>query len=461
MKISCLFAILFITFGVQVTVGQSSIAALESYQRGYERQQRGDLRGAISDYDETLKRDSNFVEAYVARASARYRLGDLEGANADYDRAIQMGSQYAEAYLGRGTVRTERNNPGGAIEDYSQAIMINPQYAEAYYGRCLGRYLKGEFEQAIVDCDQALKINPRYANAYHNRGLARYGKGDFDGAIADLNMSLEIDPQIPSGYYNRALAHQGKGDLDRAIADYTKAVQINPRHSEAFYGRGIARQRRGDWQGAISDFGKSLEIQPKLGRAYCLRGLAFLSQSQDAEAERDLNKCFELEPGGRSEVEAQARKIRQERSSPPDAEAFLAAVSVTKDLYPADADAKKEIEEALKRAASDKKSVLLVFGANWCYDCHVLDRALHEGDAGKVVKESFLVVHVDIGEGHKNLDLLKKYKIPLEKGVPAVVILNGQGSLLYSSGDGEFEAARKMMKKDLVAFLTHWKETRP
>ena len=136
----------------------------------------------------------------------------------------------------------------------------------------------------------------------------------------------------------------------------------------------------------------------------------------------------------------------------------LEAVSLKKDLYPADADPKKEIEDALKQAAAEKKRVLLVFGANWCYDCHVLDRALHEGSAGKVVKESFLLVHVDIGEANKNLDLAKKYKVPLDKGVPALAILGSDGGLLYSSGEGEFEAARKMMKKDLVAFLEQWKQ---
>jgi thiol:disulfide interchange protein len=136
----------------------------------------------------------------------------------------------------------------------------------------------------------------------------------------------------------------------------------------------------------------------------------------------------------------------------------LEPVTAKKDLYPAGADATKEIDEALKQATIEKKRVLLIFGGNWCYDCHVLDRALHEGAAGKIVKQRFLLVHVDIGEGDKNLDLLKLYKIPLEKGVPAVAILDGGGKLLYRSGDGEFEAARRMMKKDLVAFLLGWKE---
>jgi thiol:disulfide interchange protein len=138
----------------------------------------------------------------------------------------------------------------------------------------------------------------------------------------------------------------------------------------------------------------------------------------------------------------------------------LDPISVKTDLYPANADAKKEIDEALKLAASDKKRVLLIFGGNWCYDCHVLDRALHEGEAGKVAKESFLLVHVDIGEGDRNLDLVKKYKTTLDKGVPVVVFLSADVNSLYISDDGEFEAARSMMKKDLVAFLRRWKVTR-
>src|SRR2546421_9971132 len=136
----------------------------------------------------------------------------------------------------------------------------------------------------------------------------------------------------------------------------------------------------------------------------------------------------------------------------------LDSVPVRTDLYPGNADAKKEIDEAVSRAAVKHKRVLLIFGANWCYDCQVLDRALHDADAGKVVSENFLLVHVDIGEGENNSELVKTYKIPLDKGVPAVAILDANGKLLYSSGEGEFEAARKMLKKDLVAFLQHWKE---
>src|SRR5882762_4540289 len=82
---------------------------------------------------------------------------------------------------------------------------------------------------------------------------------------------------------------------------------------------------------------------------------------------------------------AQKPHVRDDRDT-------LDPVANKKDLYPATADAKKEIAEALELATKDKKRVLLVFGGNWCYDCHVLDRALHEGEAGRVMRQSFLLV---------------------------------------------------------------------
>jgi thioredoxin-related protein len=149
----------------------------------------------------------------------------------------------------------------------------------------------------------------------------------------------------------------------------------------------------------------------------------------------------------------------QKRSSPAES-GVLDPVAGKTDLYPADADAKKEIEQALRQAVIEKKRVLLVFGGNWCYDCHVLDRALHEGEAGRVMKESFVLVHVDIGEADKNLEVVKEYQTTLDKGVPVVVILSSEGGLLYGSDNGEFESARTMMKRDLVAFLNRWKDSR-
>ncbi|HJZ62765.1 MAG TPA: thioredoxin family protein [Candidatus Acidoferrum sp.] len=126
-------------------------------------------------------------------------------------------------------------------------------------------------------------------------------------------------------------------------------------------------------------------------------------------------------------------------------------------IYSENVDAKAEIAEALGTARKTHKRVILVFGGNWCYDCHVLDTAFRSAGIAPLVNKNFVVVHVNIGEYDKNLDLADKYDVPLKRGVPASAVLDSNGALLYSQKNGEFEAARRMTKEDIVAFLEKWK----
>ena len=128
-----------------------------------------------------------------------------------------------------------------------------------------------------------------------------------------------------------------------------------------------------------------------------------------------------------------------------------------KNIYPDDADAHAEIKDAEEKAAAQHKRVLLVFGANWCYDCHVLDLAFQRPDFA-VVMAGYDVVHIDIGaDGKKNPDLVKQFDIPLDKGVPALAVAESDGKLVVSQKNGEFEDARALTPEALLAFLNKWK----
>ena len=134
--------------------------------------------------------------------------------------------------------------------------------------------------------------------------------------------------------------------------------------------------------------------------------------------------------------------------------------SLSKNIYPAGVDARAEITEAIKRAGRQQKRVLLVFGANWCYDCHVLDLAFQRPDLAPVLAANYEVVHVDVGEGDRNQDLMRQYQVPMSKGIPGLAVLDGNGKLLYSQQNGEFEKARALTPEQLSAFLRKWKAPR-
>jgi tetratricopeptide (TPR) repeat protein len=73
--------------------------------RGYVRSELGDKKGAIADYDQTLRLDPNNALAYYNRGIARRGLGDKKGAIADYDQTLRLDPKYATAYYSRGLAR--------------------------------------------------------------------------------------------------------------------------------------------------------------------------------------------------------------------------------------------------------------------------------------------------------------------------------------------------------------------
>jgi thiol:disulfide interchange protein len=135
----------------------------------------------------------------------------------------------------------------------------------------------------------------------------------------------------------------------------------------------------------------------------------------------------------------------------------LQADSKKKVIYSESANAHAEIKEALEKATAEHKRVIVVFGANWCYDCHVLDTAFHRSDLAPILSANYEVVHVDIGKGEKNQDLMKKYEVPMKRGIPGLAVLDADGKLVYSQKNGEFENARALAPEDFLAFLNKWK----
>jgi thiol:disulfide interchange protein len=130
---------------------------------------------------------------------------------------------------------------------------------------------------------------------------------------------------------------------------------------------------------------------------------------------------------------------------------------VKKHLYSETANPNADIAAALKQAQAGHKRVILDFGGDWCGDCQVLDIYMHQSPNTELLSKHFIVVHIDIGHMDHNVDVAKKYRVPIEKGVPALAVLDPRGKLLYAQENKEFENMRNMKTEDVTAFLNKWK----
>jgi thiol-disulfide isomerase/thioredoxin len=115
-----------------------------------------------------------------------------------------------------------------------------------------------------------------------------------------------------------------------------------------------------------------------------------------------------------------------------------------------------DINAALAQARTDKKLVLLDFGADWCLDCVVLSALFRDRKVAPYLNEHFHVVQIDIGEWNRNLDVSKEYGDPIKKGIPAVVVLSPLGSTVASTANGALSTARNAKASDVMKLLQSW-----
>jgi len=120
--------------------------------------------------------------------------------------------------------------------------------------------------------------------------------------------------------------------------------------------------------------------------------------------------------------------------------------------YDEQADARAEIDRA-RLIAADDRQVLVVFGANWCGDCRVLDTAMKQEPLKSLIDARFVVVKVDVGRFNRNVDIAERYGVPLKKGVPTIAVLGADGGAVFATSGGELADARSMGEDQLRRFF--------
>ncbi|MCB1143630.1 MAG: thioredoxin family protein [Leptospiraceae bacterium] len=115
------------------------------------------------------------------------------------------------------------------------------------------------------------------------------------------------------------------------------------------------------------------------------------------------------------------------------------------------------VEEEFKivqaKAKNLNRKTLILFGADWCPDCKAMRGILAEKEVADILNANYEFMYVDVGKFDKNLEFAGRFHNPIQKGIPAFVILSPSGELLVSTNNGEFSKARKMPSEAVGEFL--------
>lgn len=135
---------------------------------------------------------SQTSESYFNKGELKKNNDNYKGAIEDYSNAIKVDSQNINAILQRAFCFNMLSEYESAIKDYTHVIGIQKTNKYAYLSRGSTKNKLKKYKEAIVDFDKVLEINPADQEAYNNRGFAKKGLGDTEGACEDWKKSKKL-----------------------------------------------------------------------------------------------------------------------------------------------------------------------------------------------------------------------------------------------------------------------------
>ena len=214
------------------------------------------------------EKQSVSAETHFYRGNEKYLMRSYEDAITAYNEAIRLQPDFANAYVNRGLAKEKLGQHESAITDYSSAIKIDPTLAGAYNNRGSAQRRLGQHFLALEDLSTAIQLDPHYVKAYVNRGNAKNSLGHPNEALEDFNTALALDPDSAEAYNNRGIAKAALMQLPDAIKDFDTAIKLNPELANAYYSRGISKFITGKHiREAEADLQTALKLTKKIGDA--------------------------------------------------------------------------------------------------------------------------------------------------------------------------------------------------
>ena len=152
-------------------------------------------KNSITLFSRTLQVTKNNYIAHNHLASALQKKRNFEKAIYHYNEAIRIEPTYSQAYYNRGTTYYILGRKQLALDDFKKAIRTtpkSPKFVSVYNNIGVTYYDIGQYQLAIENFDEATRIKPDYADAFNNRAFVYLNTGNIESACRDAKKACEL-----------------------------------------------------------------------------------------------------------------------------------------------------------------------------------------------------------------------------------------------------------------------------
>jgi len=235
--------------------------SLKKADRAIDALQRGDLKQAVSMFDQCNKKLSQPNQMHAC-VMAYFQAGRHSDAQAMLKKLIQTVNVTPQLMSLSGDINKANGKLNDAIKDYRQAVAMAPQIPELLYNLALGLFDKPELSEAIRLLEKSILIRPNYVKALILLGRCLAGAQQYKAAHEVLEKSTNLEPDNQTAHYRLGRFHVHYGNTEEAGTSLKSSLSINPQLNAAREALILNSIYTGDYQGTTALIKSTLTSQP-------------------------------------------------------------------------------------------------------------------------------------------------------------------------------------------------------
>jgi tetratricopeptide (TPR) repeat protein len=181
------------------------------------------------------------------RAAALERRGDVAGAIGEYEAALSADSQYAPAHVNLIALYGGRKDWAKAAAHYKAALELGANLAEAHHNWGICLVAQGQLEPAADAFRKAVAVNPHHAAAWNSLGGIALMRGHLDEAEEHLRRAVQEGPSDVRARFDFARVLIARQRFPEAIEEFQRlVVDDHPDRARFLFGLATAYVLSGD-----------------------------------------------------------------------------------------------------------------------------------------------------------------------------------------------------------------------
>jgi tetratricopeptide (TPR) repeat protein len=208
--------------------GDPQVRKQKYFNSGLDYLKKGKYQESILQFQNALKLDPHYVDAFYHLAQAQFASYEWREAYTNLQHAIQLDPTRVDARLSLGNLYLAARDFPNARDEASYALQRDPNSAPAHELMGMTLLMERQPDNALRELSKVVELDPRSPSGYINLALVEVGLGRNDDAEKHFEQAVSVAPRSAQPYINLANFYRLQRQMPRAEEVLQQGAKLNP-----------------------------------------------------------------------------------------------------------------------------------------------------------------------------------------------------------------------------------------